>query len=56
MMIQTKLYVLIASIVLGLMCVAGVVLEIYSPRFAWGLFIITWLAGAVVLRQINKTV
>ena len=55
-MIQTKLYVLIASIVLGLMCVAGVVLEIYTPRFAWGLFGATWLVGALVLHKINKTI
>lgn len=54
MMIQIKLYVLIASIVLGLMCAAGVALEIYSSRFAWGLFGVAWLLGAVVMRFIYK--
>lgn len=55
-MVQTKLYVLIVSIILALMCMAGVVLEVYTPHFAWGLFGSTWLVGAVVCHQINKTV
>jgi hypothetical protein len=51
---QTLIYALLATLVLGWMCNAGIALGIYSPRFAWGLFGVAWLLGAVVMRLIYK--
>jgi hypothetical protein len=51
---QTLIYALVATMILGWMCNAGVALEIYSPRFAWGLFGVAWASGAVVMYLIYK--